>query len=131
MRDTPVPPPSLVTVRCATWAGPSATHAVPHPGARGAATSACRPSVRCPRWVAGAAGNRPGAAARAGAAGPQHHSNSTDRALKASRLGHGAGTVAKALAELTAAGELVNRRDKRGYRLPEWWKRVETPSLFE
>jgi len=53
------------------------------------------------------------------------------RALKASRLGHGAGTVAKALAELTAAGELVNRRDKRGYRLPEWWKRVETPSLFE
>ena len=37
------------------------------------------------------------------------------RALKAARLGHGAGTVAKALAELTAAGELVNRRDKRGY----------------
>lgn len=33
---------------------------------------------------------------------------------------HGAGTVAKALADLTATGELVNRRDGRGYRLPEW-----------
>jgi hypothetical protein len=53
------------------------------------------------------------------------------RALKAAKSGHGTGTVAKALAELTASGELVNRRDKRGYRLPEWWRRVETPSLFE
>jgi hypothetical protein len=53
------------------------------------------------------------------------------RALRTARSGHGAGTVAKALAELTAAGELVNRRDKRGYRLPEWRRRVETPSLFD
>ena len=53
------------------------------------------------------------------------------RVLKAGKKGHGAGTVAKALAELTAAGGLVNRRDKRGYRLPEWRRRVETPSLFD
>ncbi|HYH69416.1 MAG TPA: winged-helix domain-containing protein [Urbifossiella sp.] len=33
---------------------------------------------------------------------------------------YGASTVAKALARLTAAGELVNRRGARGYRLPEW-----------
>ena len=44
---------------------------------------------------------------------------------------HGAGTVAKALAELTAAGELVNPKDKRGYRLPEWPRRTRTPSLFD
>jgi hypothetical protein len=36
--------------------------------------------------------------------------------------------VAKALAELTAAGELVNRKDKRGYRLPEWAR--PHPTLF-
>jgi hypothetical protein len=28
--------------------------------------------------------------------------------------------VAKGLADLTAAGALVNPRDKRGYRLPAW-----------
>jgi hypothetical protein len=38
------------------------------------------------------------------------------------------GTVAKALADLTAAGELVNPRDKRGYRLPGWVR--PHPSLF-
>jgi hypothetical protein len=38
---------------------------------------------------------------------------------------HGPGTVAKALADLTGAGELVNPRDHRGYRLPEW----ERPQL--
>ena len=53
------------------------------------------------------------------------------RALKAAKLRHGAGTVAKALAELTSSGQLVNRRDKRGYRLPEWRRRTETPSLFD
>jgi hypothetical protein len=53
------------------------------------------------------------------------------RALRDAGLRHGAGTVAKALAELTRAGELVNLRDKRGYRLPEQVKRrKETPSLF-
>lgn len=31
---------------------------------------------------------------------------------------HGPRTVAKALAELTGAGELLNPRDRRGYRLP-------------
>ena len=53
------------------------------------------------------------------------------RALKTAKLRHGVGTVAKALAELTSAGELVNRRDKCGYRLPEWQPRTDTPSLFE
>ena len=48
----------------------------------------------------------------------------------ASRTPHGAGTVAKALADLTAAGELVNPRDRRGYRLPDWPRRPRTRSLF-
>lgn len=52
------------------------------------------------------------------------------RALKSAGKGHGAGTVAKALADLTAAGELVNPRDKKGYRLPGW-RRSTTPSLFD
>jgi hypothetical protein len=42
--------------------------------------------------------------------------------------GHGAGTVAKALAELTACKALVNTRDKRGYRLPQWL--ASQPTLF-
>ncbi|VTT98991.1 unnamed protein product [Gemmataceae bacterium] len=51
------------------------------------------------------------------------------RGLKAAGKKHGPGTVAKALADLTAAGELVNPRDGRGYRLPAWRKDT-TPSLF-
>ncbi|HYH65563.1 MAG TPA: hypothetical protein VD866_12775 [Urbifossiella sp.] len=35
------------------------------------------------------------------------------------RKAHGPGTVEKALADLTAAGRLVNLRDKRGYRLAD------------
>ena len=46
----------------------------------------------------------------------------------AAGTGHGAGTVAKALAELTASKELVNTRDKRGYRLPRWAAAI--PTLF-
>ena len=38
------------------------------------------------------------------------------RALKAAGKRHGPGTVAKALADLTGAGELVNPKDKKGYR---------------
>jgi len=34
------------------------------------------------------------------------------------------------LADLTATEELVNPRDKRGYRLPEW-RPDDTPSLFK
>jgi hypothetical protein len=52
------------------------------------------------------------------------------RALRDAGKGHGAGTVAKALADLTATGELVNPRDKRGYRLAGW-RRDKTPSLFD
>ena len=44
---------------------------------------------------------------------------------------HRLGTVAKALAELTAGGELLSPKDKKGYRLPEWPARRRTPSLFE
>jgi hypothetical protein len=51
------------------------------------------------------------------------------RALRLAGKAHGAGTVAKALADLTATGELVNPKDKRGYRLPAW-RRDKTPSLF-
>jgi hypothetical protein len=52
------------------------------------------------------------------------------KALRLAAKDHGPGTVAKALADLTAAGELVNLKDKRGYRLPEW-RRGATPSLFD
>ncbi|MDB5308079.1 MAG: hypothetical protein JWO38_2281 [Gemmataceae bacterium] len=52
------------------------------------------------------------------------------KALRSAGMDHGFGTIAKALADLTAAGELVNPRDKRGYRLPNWPRRTKTPSLF-
>jgi hypothetical protein len=52
------------------------------------------------------------------------------RALRERGTPHGPGTVAKALAELTAAGELVNLLDRRGYRLPAWPKPPATPDLF-
>ncbi|QJX00577.1 hypothetical protein [Frigoriglobus tundricola] len=45
--------------------------------------------------------------------------------------GHGPGTVARALADLMVAGELVNPKDKKGYRLAEWRKRTATRSLFD
>jgi hypothetical protein len=53
------------------------------------------------------------------------------KALRRAGKHHGAGTVAKALADLTSTGELANPRDKKGYRLPEWMKRRRTPSLFD
>ncbi len=52
------------------------------------------------------------------------------RALKGAGKRHGPGTVAKALADLTAAGELVNPKDKKGYR-PAGWRRSATPSMFD
>ena len=52
------------------------------------------------------------------------------RELKLAGKAHGPGTVAKALADLTTSGVLVNPRDKKGYRLAEW-KRNKTPSLFD
>lgn len=51
------------------------------------------------------------------------------RALRAAGHQYGASTVAKALAELTRSGELVNQLDKRGYRLPGWVR--PTPGLFD
>ena len=42
------------------------------------------------------------------------------RALREAKADHGAGTVAKALADLTRSRELINHKDKRGYRLPGW-----------
>lgn len=53
------------------------------------------------------------------------------RGLRDAGKGHGPGTVAKARADLTAAGELLNPRDKRGYRLAEWPRRRPTPGLFD
>ena len=52
------------------------------------------------------------------------------RALKSAGKRHGPGKVAKALADLTGAGELVNPKDKKGYR-PAGWQRSATPSLFD
>lgn len=50
------------------------------------------------------------------------------RALRLAGKIHGTGTVAKALAELTTSGELVNPKDKKGYRLPAWVR--PHPTLF-
>lgn len=50
------------------------------------------------------------------------------RALREAGTDHGAGTVAKALADLTRSQELVNLKDKRGYRLPGSIRKH--PSLF-
>jgi hypothetical protein len=50
------------------------------------------------------------------------------KALRVAGRVHGYGTVAKALADLTAGGELVNPMDKKGYRLPAWDR--EHPNLF-
>jgi hypothetical protein len=52
------------------------------------------------------------------------------RALKSAGKDHGPGTVAKALADLTAAGALVNPKDKKGYRLGGW-RKDQTTSLFD
>ena len=51
------------------------------------------------------------------------------KALRLAGKGHGAGTVAKAAADLTAEGQLVNPKDKKGYRLAGW-RRDKTASLF-
>ncbi len=45
------------------------------------------------------------------------------RALRTAGTDHGAGTVAKALADLTRSRDLINHKDKRGYRLPSWVRR--------
>jgi hypothetical protein len=51
------------------------------------------------------------------------------RALREAGKPHGPGTVMKALAELTRARELVNPKDKKGYRLASW-PTPGTPPLF-
>lgn len=52
------------------------------------------------------------------------------RALKLASKHHGPSTVAKALADLTSTGELVNLKDKKGYRIAGW-KRDKIASLFD
>ena len=42
------------------------------------------------------------------------HPKELVRALREAKAGHGPGTVAKALADLTTAGDLVNPKDKKG-----------------
>ena len=51
------------------------------------------------------------------------------RALRSAGADHGPGTVAKALADLTRSKELINHKDKRGYRLPAWVRKH--PGLFD
>ena len=51
------------------------------------------------------------------------------RALREAGTPHGPGTVMKALAELTRTRELVNPKDKKGYRLATW-PTPGTPPLF-
>jgi hypothetical protein len=51
------------------------------------------------------------------------------RALRDVGTPHGPGTVMKALAELTRMRELVNPKDKKGYRLA-FWPTPGTPPLF-
>jgi hypothetical protein len=51
------------------------------------------------------------------------------RALREAGTPHGPGTVMKALADLTRSGQLVNPKDRRGYRLAAWPK-PGTPPLF-
>jgi hypothetical protein len=44
---------------------------------------------------------------------------------------HWPGTIAMALTGLASAGELLNPRDRRGYRLPDRAKPSPTPDLFD
>ena len=64
-----------------------------------------------------------------GAAGRALTYKEVMRALRNAGKVHGPGTVTKALAELTSAGDLVNPLDKKGYRLASWPK-PGTPPLF-
>ena len=64
-----------------------------------------------------------------GAAGRPLTAKEVVQALRRQGRPHGPGTVTKALAELTRAGELVNPKDKRGYRLATW-PTPGTPPLF-
>ncbi|MFO0847296.1 MAG: hypothetical protein U0871_01875 [Gemmataceae bacterium] len=74
------------------------------------------------RAARGRAGCRADVLAVLAAAGRPLTRKQVVRAVRAAGCDHGPGTVAKALADLTAAGELINPRDKRGYRLPSWVK---------
>lgn len=51
------------------------------------------------------------------------------RALRDAGKPHGSGTVMKALADLTRSEELVNLKDRRGYRLATW-PTPGTPAMF-
>ncbi len=54
-----------------------------------------------------------------------------ERALQQAGKTHRSSAVARALADLTAAGELVNARDRKGYRLPDWVRPQRTRGLFD
>jgi hypothetical protein len=82
-----------------------------------------------PRKIGGRKGCREDILAVVRAAGRPITRKQVIRALKAAGGGHGAGTVAKALADLTACKELINHKDKRGYRLPAWVRKH--PGLFD
>lgn len=87
------------------------------------------PTLAGRRKAGGRAGCRTDILAAVAAAGRALTFKEVVRALKDGGKAHGPGTVTKALAELTAAGELVNPLDKKGYRLAGW-RKADTPSLF-
>ena len=60
--------------------------------------------------------------------GSAAHAKGSGAGVEGRGMRHGVGTVAKALADLTATGALVNPRVKRGYRLPGWIR--PHPTLF-
>lgn len=102
-----------IAVRCAVG-GVVCEVTVGAPARRYATSAACRRAV----LAAVAAAGRP--LARYGVL----------RALRAAGHKWREGSVAKALAELTRAGELRNEREGRGYRLPGWdTGRPDQPSL--
>jgi hypothetical protein len=72
------------------------------------------------RKAGGRAGCRSDILAVVGAAGRALTYKEVVRALREAGTPHGPGTAMKALAELTRTGELVNPKDKRGYRLASW-----------
>jgi len=82
-----------------------------------------------PRQIGGRKGCREDILAVVRAAGRPITRKQVIRALKGAGSVHGAGTVAKALADLTASKELINLKDKRGYRLPAWVRKH--PGLFD
>lgn len=116
--------------------GPAAVRVVAGDGERGCLILVWEGGAGMPTVVAGRrrgerAGCRADILAAIREAGRPLTRRQVERLLRERGTRHGPGTVAKALAELTADDELENPRDRQGYRLPEWPKPPQTPSLFD